>query len=174
MPAAVTVKSRVVFERNNFGQFAAACEKAAEETVRKTIERGARTSRNLAPAGSERWRYSDRPGYVPLKRSIRTRMVGKTKGYWYSIAPHAMYVEEGTNAHIIRGKLKFAWNGDVFYWNNYAFGPVGSGKKYENWTKTGGAWVRHPGTSAQPFMRPAYERVVRGQMMEIAKREFPG
>lgn len=167
-------QTKCIFERNKMGEFAAKCELAAERTVKKSIELGARTSRSMAPSGKSRWRYDNRPGYVPLKRSIKTRMIGKNKGYWYSIAPHAMHVEFGTAAHLIEGKLMFTWSGGTFYWNNKQFGPVGSGKPYENWTPVRGAWVRHPGTNAQPFLRPAYTKVVKRQAMEIAKREFPG
>lgn len=174
MADAIVARTQFVFKRNRLGEFAASCERAAERTVQKTIESGARTSRALAPAGKERWRYDNRPGYVPLKRSIKTRMIGPVKGMWFSTAPHALYVEEGTGAHVIRGKLKFSWQDGFFYWNNPKFGPVGSGKPYENWSPGLGAWVFHPGTTAQPFLRPAYERVARRQMMEIAKSEFPG
>jgi hypothetical protein len=171
--AAITAKSRVVFERNRFGQFAAACDEAAERTVQRTVDSGARTSRALAPSsGKNVASYSKRPGYVPLKRSIRTHVAG-TRGYWYSIAPHALFVEEGTSAHLIKGYLNFYWKGGHFVWNNPEFGPVGSGKPYENWDESG-AWVRHPGTGAQPFLRPAYERVAKRQMMEIAREEYPG
>lgn len=162
--ATITAKSNVVFERNRFGQFATRCERAAHETVKETVERGARTSRALAPVGGERKvNYSRRPGYVPLRRSIKT-FVGGNYGYWYSIAPHALFVEEGTSAHPISGKLVFRWGARLFYWNNPHF---------NNWDENG-VTIMHPGTGAQPFLRPAYERVVRRQMMSIAKEKFPG
>lgn len=171
--AEIVATSKMVFERNRIGQFAEACERAAESTMRRTVAEGARMSREFAPTGHNRARYAARPGYVPLKRSIKTHFEGRHRGYWYSIAPHAKYVEEGTSAHIIKGKLRFFWGGGYWYWNNPMFGPVGSGKPYENWDESGG-WVRHPGTHAQPFLMPAYKYVVGRQMMRIAKEEFPG
>jgi hypothetical protein len=183
MGTIATVKSNAVFERDRFGQFAAECHRAAERTVQKTVKRGAAMSRKLAPAGGERKaNYSKRPGYVPLKKSIKTKVAG-TRGEWYSIAPHARFVEEGTSAHMIYGKLYFPWRGGTFVWNRRFFGPISgsasgpysiaSTRGYRNWD-AGGAWVLHPGTDAQPFMRPAYEAVVKKQMMQIAKQEFPG
>lgn len=173
----ITATSRFVFERNSLGRFAAECNRAAERTVQRTIELGARTSRAMAPAGKNRELYSKRPGYIPLKRSIKTTRSG-TRGYWFSIAPHAMFVEKGTAPHVIHGRLYFPWRGGTFVWNDFHFGPVGSGKLYENWDASrgsrGGAWVFHPGTNAQPFLEPAYNKVVKKQMMDIAKQEFPG
>lgn len=171
--AKIVAESRMIFKRNRFGQFADECDKAATETVKEMIHRGARTSRTLAPVGKEPWRYNRRHGYVPLKRSIRSRMTSATSGQWYSIAPHALYVELGTSAHRIQGHLKFSWQDGWFYWNNPMFGPVGSGKPYENWDESG-AWVRHPGTRAQPFLRPAYDQVVKRQMLEVAREKYPG
>lgn len=173
MSGAIVARSRVVAERDNFGRFKEACRDAAHDTVKRTVELGAKTSRSMAPAGKARFRYANRPGYIPLKRSIKTSVSGNT-GYWYSIAPHAMFVEFGTGAHTIMGRLRFTWSGGTFFWANPKFGPVGSGLPYENWTEGQGAWVRHPGTQAQPFLRPAYERVVKRQMMDIARSEFPG
>lgn len=172
--ATITASTKAVYYRGNMGRFATTLDKAASDTVRDLIELGARTSRGMAPAGKNRHQYAARPGYVPLKRSIRTSSVGTGKrGWWYSIAPHAQYVEEGTSAHVIKGKLRFTWKGGKFFWNNPKFGPVGSGKPYENWDSSG-AWVYHPGTGAQPFLEPAYKKVVRRQAMDIAKKNYPG
>jgi hypothetical protein len=106
----------------------------------------------------------NRPGYVPLAQSIRTRKtINGSQGYWYSVAPHAGFVEEGTRPHQIEGKMYFYWKGGWFYWNN---------PEYSNWDENG-AWVMHPGTDAQPFLRPAYERLVRGGgMQRILREEF--
>jgi hypothetical protein len=172
--AQITARTDVVFARDTLGQFLRGVEARERRVIEKGIERGARYSRALAPAGKNRSTYANRPGYVPLKQSIRTRMsINGNQGYWYSIAPHAGYVEEGTAPHLIEGKLYFWWRGGRFYWNNPRYGPVGSGKQFENWTEEGGAWVRHPGTNAQPFLRPAYERLARGGgMQEILRQEF--
>lgn len=173
--ATITARATTVWKRDNFGRFAAECEKAATRTVQQTIKRGERTSRAMAPAGKARWRYAGRPGYIPLKRSIGSRMLTATSGEWYSTAPHALHVEFGTGARTQPAKAVFTWHNGWFYWNNPAFGPKGSGKPYENWTPGAGAWIKHPGINAQPFLEPAYRRVVLGgEMMRIAKKEFPG
>lgn len=171
--ATITVRSNFVVARDNTGRFLAGVDRRARKTVERGVERGARYSRQLAPRGKNRHRYDSRPGYVPLKNSIRTRVsISGTQGYWYSIAPHAKYVEFGTDPHLIEGKLVFWWRGGLFWWDNYRYGPVGSGKPYENWVEGQGAWVYHPGTKAQPFMRPAYERLRLGGMQEILREEF--
>lgn len=164
MGTIVTARSKTIIARDNFGRFADACDRAAIETVNETVKEGARVARAMAPAGKNRHRYAARPGYVPLKRSIRHRAMG-TRGYWYSVAPHALHVEFGTSAHLIYGKLRFFWKGGYFFWNN----PAYPGNQDE-----GGAWVRHPGTSAQPYLRPSYEAVARRRMMQIAKDKYPG
>lgn len=173
--AIVTAKSRTIFKRSSFGRFAAECDVAATKTVEDTIKLGAATSRSMAPAsGYNVASYSKKPGYVPLRRSIRTRMRGATSGEWYSIAPHALFIELGTagsTRHM--GKARFYWKGGLFVWNRPEFGPIGSGKDYENWDATG-VWIRHPGNNANPFLEPAYDRVVKRQMLDIAKHNYPG
>ncbi len=167
----ITAKSKVVTGgRDDWGRFTRRCVEASESTVKALVETGAKTSRALAPVGKNRAAYARRPGYVPLNKSIKTFTQGNM-GYWYSIAPHALYVELGTDPHWITGKLYFLWKGGFFFWNNPKYGPVGSGRNYENWDDSG-AWVWHPGTNAQPFLAPAYDRVVRRQAREIMKREF--
>lgn len=191
MSATIYAKTKIVIDRDLFGQFSKRCDRAASETVQDLIDLGARTSRGMAPAGKHRERYAGRPGYIPLKKSIRTTRVGTGKrGQWFSIAPHAMFVEKDTNPHWIKGKLSFYWKKGKFVWENYEFGPrrpgsgppghsgspsaSGSTAAYKNWDFAGGAWVWHPGTNAQPFLEPAYDRVVRRQAMEIAARHYPG
>jgi HK97 gp10 family phage protein len=74
-----------------------------------------------------------------MKSSITGRMTGRFSG---EVAPHveyAIFVEYGTRAHVITAK-----NAGALYWPGAAH-PVKS--------------VNHPGTAAQPFMRPAAEAV---------------
>jgi hypothetical protein len=167
--AEIKAKSRVVMARDNFGRFAARCDEAAVATVARTVKEGEEAARALAPVGKASGR---KKGDIPLRRSMRSTSEG-TRGYWYSISQHALYVELGTSPHIIKGRLHFFWKGGEFVWNNPHFGPVGSGRLYENWDESG-AWVFHPGTRAQPFLRPSYDQVARHRMMQIAKEEFPG
>lgn len=164
----VRFSTNVILRRNAFGQFTRKLENAAHDAVEEAVERGARMSRQLAPTGGKsRASYAKRPGYVPLKRSIRTHVSGN-RGYWYSVAPHARFVEEGTRPHRIEGEL-------VFYWPPSPGNPKGwfvwSKEGFDNYTPRG-AYVNHPGTEAQPFLRPAYERVVKRQMSEILREKF--
>lgn len=156
-------KSNVVFKRNRFGHFASECEMAANSTVRDLIESGARTSRGMAPSGPK-GSYVRKPGYIPLKRSIKTQMIATTRGYWYSIAPHAMHVEFGTSAHIMAGQMTFWWarEGRWFIWNHPAY----------PWNQNP-TIIKHPATRAQPFLRPAYERI-KTQAMRVARENYPG
>lgn len=161
--------TNVIFVRNEFGQFARRLENNAHDVVGEAVERGARASRRLAPSGNahNRKTYARRPGYVPLKKSIRTHVAGN-RGFWYSEAPHAMFVEKGTKAHRIEGEL-------VFFWPPSPGNPKGwfvwSKDGFDNYTPKG-AYVNHPGTEAQPFLEPAYQRVVRRQMNEILREKF--
>ena len=73
-----------------------------------------------------------------MKSSIAGKMTGRFSG---EVAPHveyAIFVEYGTRAHVITAK------GGGLFWPGAAH-PVKS--------------VNHPGTAAQPFMRPAAEAV---------------
>lgn len=170
----IDVHANVVLERDRFGRFAAACSDAARRTVEKTIKEGAKRSRELAPRGRASGRHK---GEAPLHRTIRWKMTTRTAGIWYAGSRHGLFVEKGTSSHPITGKLTFYWDGGYFYWDNPRYGPIETAgpNEFANWSEADGvAWVRHPGTNARPFLRPAYEEVVRGQMMRIAKREFPG
>jgi HK97 gp10 family phage protein len=73
-----------------------------------------------------------------MKSSIAGKMTGRFSG---EVAPHveyAIFVEYGTRAHVITAK------GGGLFWPGAAH-PVKS--------------VNHPGTAAQPFMRPAADAV---------------
>jgi hypothetical protein len=70
-----------------------------------------------------------------LKSSIRVHKSGPTSRRIHAHAPYAAFVELGTRAHVIRPNSKKA-----LYWPG-ARHPV--------------AKVIHPGTRAQPYLRPA-------------------
>lgn len=166
--AAVVARSRTVYARSDFGQFARECEAAATRTAAEVAREGAKMSRKLAPRGEKR---DPRPGHTPLKKSISWRMTGKAKAEWYSTSAHALHVEFGTAPHPIIGELGFEWDKarsfGVFYWNHPAY-------LHWNWDPVNGAVVWHPGARAQPFLRPAYTLVAKRRAMSIAKRNFPG
>jgi hypothetical protein len=162
--AAIEASTQTIVNRNRFGRFASQIESGCDRAVERWVELGAATSRAMAPGPGYRVSdYSRRAGYIPLKASIKGKANGHT-GQWSTNAPHWKFVEYDTAPHEITGFLDFPWNGGRFVWND---------PRYSNWTEESGATVHHPGTSAQPFMRPAYELVVKRQMMAILKSEMP-
>lgn len=138
-----TVTTRVYY-RDSFLQFSAACRAAATASVKAAIEMGADISRGLAPV---------RTGQ--LASTIQVRMISATEGEWFADAPHALHVEFGTRAHDQPGNVSFFWEEQ--------------GRMWEPGTNT----ISHPGTSAQPYLRPAKE-AVEGALMVILKANYPG
>lgn len=76
---------------------------------------------------------------------------GDLEGQVTAAAPYALYVEEGTRAHVIRPRHRRALK-----W------PVEGGFR---WAKR----VKHPGTRPQPFMGPAIESIVFGDGGEVGR-----
>lgn len=151
------VKAEVnVAARDNFGHFIRAVEIAGENTVRDLVEDGAKDSRRRAPVGHKHDRRS-----IPLKESIYSIMHGRTRGSWGASARHAMFVEEDTRPHLIPGNphLGFYWESEHRDWVPGLYGEVD--------------YVNHPGTQAQPFLKPALEAVMR-KWRRVAKRHYPG
>lgn len=149
------VSNRVV-ARNGIGQFIRDCEGAAEKTVRKSVQQGARLSRTLAPVGTK-----PDPRTIPLKDSIEWEVLSRTSGVWKATARHALPIEKGAVPHVIRGNpfLHFYWDNAGRWWVPGLFGPTDI--------------VNHPGNAAQPYLRPAYE-IIMGRIMSIAREEYPG
>ncbi len=145
----VAVSNRVI-ARNNFGQFIRDCEQAAEKTVKESIDRGAKLSRDLAPAGNKTDSRTPK-----LKDSIKPEMLSRTSGVWKCTARHALPVETGSVPHEITGDVLFFWEREGRWWN------------------PGDNIINHPGNAAQPYLRPAYDIVSR-EMMNIARRNYPG
>lgn len=136
--------------RNGIGQFRAECELAAERTVEKAVERGARLSRDFAPSGKK-----NDPRTSRLKDSIEPRMLGRTQGEWVATARHALPIEKGAVDHDITGWVNFFWEREGRDW------------------EPGANIIKHPGNKAQPYLRPAY-KIVMAQIMAIARGEYPG
>lgn len=147
--------------RNNFGQFIAACDKAATDTVRDVIERGAQLSRDNAPIG-----HKPDPRTIPLVDSISSRMISSRSGEWKSVARHALAIEFGATPHEIPGNPDLA-----FYWETVGKFFVPASVYYNDPGRQ--TIVNHPGNAAQPFLRPAYHAVM-GMAMQMAAREYPG
>jgi hypothetical protein len=146
--------SNTVVDRDAFGRFRAALEKSGSDTVRDAIEKGAQYSREEAPIGRKHDKRT-----VPLRDSIRSQMLDARSGNWYSVARHALPIEYGADPHPIIGDPTF-----LFYWENkwrwWIPGLMGEPDV-----------VAHPGNAAQPFLRPAYQRVM-AEVMEMARRNY--
>ena len=151
----VATSNRVAV-RNGIGRFREKCEQAGHDTVEEMVKRGAQMSRHLAPSGTDH-----DPRSIPLKQSIFPRMISSTQGVWEAFARHAMFVEENTRPHPMTGNpfFQFYWENASRMWVPGLFGEPDV--------------VNHPGTTAQPFLRPAYEAVM-AQAMTVAKQKFPG
>jgi hypothetical protein len=151
----VAVSNRVV-ARNGLGRFIADCEQAGHDTVEKLVDRGAKMSKRMAPEGTDH-----DPRSIPLKQSIFPRMIGRTAGVWEALARHAMFVEENTAPHVMFGDpvFRFYWENASRMWVPGLFGEPDI--------------INHPGTTAQPFLRPAYEAIM-AQAMQVARSQYPG
>lgn len=155
----VAVSNRVVV-RNGLGRFIEDCEQAGTMTAKKLVQKGARLSRSLAPVGSR-----PDPRTIPLKQSIKWRMVSSTAGVWGSSARHALHQEYGTTHHTMYGNptFMFFWENAGRWWIPGLFGPQDI--------------INHPGHEAanggEGYLRPAYQ-IVMGQAMEVARQEYPG
>lgn len=145
-----------VHARNTLGQFIREVEAAGTMTVKELIEIGAEESRRQAPVGVKHDLRT-----IPLKDSIMTMMTGRSRGKWFSVARHALYVEKGTKPHEIPGNpfLRFFWENEGRMWIPGLFGTPDV--------------VHHPGAKAQPFLEPALKKVMH-VWREVAKRRYPG
>lgn len=156
----IAVSNRVI-ARNGIGRFIAECEIAGTRTVQKLIKRGERLSKDFAPRG-----HKHDPRTIPLVDSIESRMTGRTSGEWYATARHALPQEKGAAPHVIAGSphLRFFWDeqGRMFVPAEEFYGVPGAV-----------TMVNHPGNPPQPYLRPAYEIVMR-EAMRVADREYPG
>lgn len=158
--AHIAASNRVV-ARNGLGRFIRECELAGERTVDKLIEDGAKMSSEMAPRGSK-----PDPRTVPLHASLRTKKYSRTSGAWYSIARHALPIEKSAGPHFISAYVSFFWDKMGRDWM--------SPPMYKAVTGYDGADpIHHPGNAAQPFLRPAYEIVMR-EAMRVARAEYPG
>lgn len=144
-----------VSARNRLGQFIRECEMAGELTVKDMIDMGAEESRRQAPVGVKHDRRS-----IPLQQSIVTQMFNRTNGRWVALARHALFVEKGTRPHqIISSKFKFFWENAGRMWIPGLFQDPDV--------------INHPGTEPQPFLEPAFNKVML-RWREVAKRRYPG
>ena len=149
-----TFTSSALMRRDDMGRFIAQIERGGERLMEDLADGFESRARRYAPVRTGR-----------LRRSIRALLL---KGYReivvVSDVPYATYMESGTRPHLIRGvKANFSFdNGSQFFrWKNYRYGPIGTDiNRYENWTHSGGAIIRHPGTKPKYFFRRAYRETM--------------
>ena len=155
----VAVSNRVI-ARSAIGRFIEDCSRAAHETVREMVEEGAQLSRDMAPVGVK---HDSRT--LPLAQSIVPQMFSRTSGGWVATARHSLAQELGARPHTIEGNpdLSFFWEerGRRFIPAQDYYGRPGMVTV-----------VNHPGNPPQPYLRPAYERIM-VRWSRIAKRYYP-
>jgi HK97 gp10 family phage protein len=109
----------------------------------------------LAAVAEAKRRVPRKTGH--LGRSIKAGRVTKRSATVEANARYAAYVEFGTKPHVIRPKTKKA----------LAWAPSGqtrlSGRPRKGAKRIFATIVNHPGTKAQPFLRPAVEAAVERQ-----------
>lgn len=144
-----------VAARNDLGQFIAACERAATETVRELIEDGERRSIELAPVGSK---HDERT--VTLQAGMFSEMISRTQGRWGCAARHALPIEFGAAPHVIMGNpwLYFFWEEQGRDWIPGLTGAPDI--------------INHPGNAAQPFLRPAFAEI-KGEASAVMRSKYP-
>lgn len=157
---AIAVSTRV-YARNSLGRFISECEAAATGTVESLIENGADLARDFAPVG-----HKPDPRTIPLRESIGHALTSRTSGVVYATARHALVTEFGGAPHTIPGNPALS-----FYWENMGRWWVPASEFYN--TPGLADVVNHPGSPAQPYLRPAY-RAMMGMALPTADRHYPG
>jgi hypothetical protein len=153
--AGIGISNHVVL-RDSFGRFKAAVGNAAADSIDEAIDLGERLSFERAPVGEKTDLRS-----VPLRSAFFKERTSRTQGYWGNAARHALFVEYGTVSHPIYGHpfLRFYWDNAGRNWVPGLFGTPDV--------------VNHPGTPAEPYLRPAYD-IVKSRLLDIMKRHYPG
>lgn len=146
--------------RNDLGRFIREVEVAGETLASKLVERGASLSRAMAPVGHKHDRRT-----IPLRDSIGHEMYSRTAGSWFATARHAMAQEKGGRPHIITGDPHLS-----FYWEAARRRWIPADEFYHQPGLVD--VVNHPGNPAQPYLRPAYEIVLR-EAMTVAREVYP-
>ncbi len=156
----IAVSARV-YARNSLGRFIAECDAAGTKTAQSLAEKGETAAKNFAPVG-----HKPDPRTIPLRESIGHAMIGAKTGVIYATARHALVTEFGGAPHVISGSpaLKFYWENAGRWWvpGSEFYGIPGLVDV-----------VNHPGSPAQPYLRPAY-RLIMGMAIETADRYYPG
>lgn len=140
--------SNKVIARDNFGRFISEIEAGGEKMMEAMMEDGMKLSRALAPKG-----VKDDPRTPKLVDSIDGTYTATT-AQWWADARHALAQEFGAVPHEITGWVNFFWEREGRDW------------------EPGPNRIQHPGNAAQPYLRPAYESVMR-RWASFARRYLP-
>lgn len=140
----LAVSNRVI-ARDSFGQFISRLDEAGAAMMKDMAEEGAKLAIEFAPVGPKLDRRTK-----PLKDSIHPEWTNNT-ARWVCTARHALSQEYGGRPHPISGYVSFFWEKEGRYWN------------------PGANVISHPGNAAHPYLRPAYEIIMRDWMTYARK-----
>lgn len=155
--------SNAVMESDEFNRFIALAERGGTRLMEDLADKMESRAKRYAPYRSGRLRRGIRAILLNNNRELRV----------VTDVPYGWVMEEGSRPHFIHGvRANFEWKGGRFVWNNPRFGPVGSGKRYENWSPGYGATVRHPGTKAHYFFRRSFQETFAEARIVMA-RAYP-
>ena len=144
------IESHAVMEQNSMGRFIKEAERSGDMLMERLADSMEGKAKRFAPVRTGK-----------LRDSIVGRVLnnGREASLWTDV-PYAGVMEEGSKPHRIHGvRATFMYKKGTreFVPANFRYGPVGSGKRYENWTVRHGATVKHPGTKPYKFFQRAYE-----------------
>lgn len=140
--------SNTVIARDTFGKFISEMQLAGEAMMKDMAEEGARLSREFAPVGHK---------YDSRTPSIQDSIVATstaTSAKWICGARHGLAQEFGGRPHEITGDVSFFWEREARDW------------------RPGKNIISHPGNPSRPFLRPAYDIVMRN-WSDYARRHYP-
>lgn len=141
--------SNEVILRDGWGKFIRECEDAGKQTVKDTVDQGYALSMAMAPSSG----VPD-PRSVSIKQGMYKEASG-TRGRWGTTARHGLAVERGARRHPQPGNVSFFWE-----------------KEGREW-QPGDNMIDHPATRAQPYLKPAYQTVMK-RVMGIMRKNYPG
>lgn len=142
----VAVSNKVI-ARDNFGRFINKLEAAKVATMDDLANAGANLSRQFAPKGIKR-----DPRTPHIADSIIAESTPTTAS-WKVLARHGLPQETGSKEHEITGQVAFFW------------------EREGRWFRPGPNMIHHPGNPAKPYLRPAYEIIMK-TWMDFAKRRY--
>lgn len=143
----VTVSTTIV-QTDEFGRFRKQVMEAARRSIEDAVDLGETVAKAIAP---------ERRG--ELIASIDGVVLSRNQGQIVASAPHAAPQEFGASPHNIPGS--FGRGADYGFGSEPPYRAPGSGGFF------------HPGNPPSPYLQPAYE-VVRGRLLEIMDRHYPG